>query len=172
MFDESTDVISGSVQLQHAFPFDEKTPIGTEAKRRIDVFYKVGDDYRHVAKRITVRNMQIKTTAAFDDSGLSFTLPTKLPGEWTLGTVRLARLSGGQFRNIAIEPESSMATAANARLVWNAAKVASEFGYASSEEAGMKLVANRTAWVSAEYKGPVSGETLTVVKLISAEDKF
>lgn len=171
VFDESTNVISGGIQLQHAFPFDEKTPIGTEAKRRIDAFYKVGDDYRHVATRITVRNMQIKATASFGVSGLTFTLPTKLPGDWTLGTVRLARLSGGQFRNIAIEPESATATAADARVVWDGEKIASEFGYTSSEEAGMKLVANRMAWVSAEYKGPIAGETLTVVKPLGAQDK-
>ena len=169
VFDEGTNVILGGIQLQYTFPFDAKAPIGKEAKRRIDAFYKVGDDYRHVATRVIVRNMQIKATASFGTFGLAFTLPTELPGDWKLGTVRLARLSQGQFHNLAIEPDSSTATATNARTVWDGAKVASEFGYASSEEAGLRLTANRTAWISAEYKGQNTGETLTVVKPIGGD---
>lgn len=171
IFDENTNVISGGIQLQHTFPFDENAPIGKEAKRRIDAFYKVGDDYQHIATRVTVRNLQIKTTASFDPTGLAYTLPTTLPGDWKLGTVQLTRLSEGQYHNIAIAPESSSATATDARVVWNASKVASEFGYISSEEAGLKLVGNRTAWVSAEYKAQNKGGTLTVVKPLSIMDK-
>jgi hypothetical protein len=164
VFDESTNVISSGIQLQYTFPFDASAPIGGESRRRIDAFYKVGDDYRHAVKRVSVRNIQIKVNASFGAMGLAYTLPTELLGDWKLGTVRLVRLSQGQFHNLAIQPKSSTATSTVARIVWDGAEIASEFGYTSSEEAGMKLVANRTAWVSAEYKGQKTGETLTVVK--------
>lgn len=171
VFDESTNVITGGIQLQYTFPYDANAPIGREAKRRIDAFYKAGDGYRHVTTRVIVRNIKINASASFDVSGLEFSLPTKLPGDWRLGAVRLVRLTQGRFQNIAIEPKSSTATTTDAHIIWDGAKVASEFGYSSSEEAGMKLVANKTAWISAEYKGENTGETLTVVKPLSVLDK-
>ncbi len=163
--------VTGGIQIQYTFPFDNAVPVGTESKRRIDAFYKSGDAYKHVVTRVSISNIQIKTSAFFGPLGLALTLPTKLPGDWTLGTVRLATLSEGKFRNIGIEPESSSATDTDARIVWNGARVASEFGYSSSEEAVLKLVTNKTAWVSAEYKGQNAGDTLTVVKPLGLGNK-
>ncbi len=166
VFDESADVVSGGIQLQHSFSFDGNIPIGAETKRRIDAFYKDGDAYRHVTTRITVRNLQIKASASFGPAGLEFTLPTELPGNWKLDTVQLTRLSEGQYHDLGITPDSSSATGTEARIVWDGAAVASQFGYASFEEAGLKLVADKTAWISAEYKEQNDGATLTVVKAL------
>lgn len=172
VFDESADVVSGGMQLQHTFSFDGNAPIGAETKRRIDAFYKDGDDYRHVATRITVRNIQIKASATFGPAGLEFTLPTVLPGNWELDTVQLTRLSAGQYHDISIAPESSTATANETRVVWNGAEVATKFGYASLEEAGLKLESDKTAWISAEYKEQSEGGTLTVVKALDTRGEL
>lgn len=166
VFDESDDVIAGSIQLQYTFPFNSKLPHGTTSKRRVDAFYKIGDDYKHVATRVPVRNIKIVSDSSFGPQGLIFMLPAELLGEWKLGKVRLLRLSKGEFKDLHIEAETSIATSGNTRIVWNSKQVASNFGYASSEEAGLKLMSDRTAWVSAEYKGQNAEETLTVIKPI------
>lgn len=171
VFDESDRVVAGGIQLQYTFPFNATAPVGGESKRRIDAFYKVGDEYKHTVKRVSVRNIQIRADSSFGPQGLAVTLPKEIPGEWKLDRVRLARLSKGGFKNAAIEPETSTASDTDARIVWNGAQVASEFGYRSSEEAGSKLISDGRVWISAEYKGNEMAETLTVVKPISTEDK-
>lgn len=171
VFDESSSVIAGDIQLQYTFPFDASTPLGTESRRRIDAFYKDGDDYRHVATRVSVRNIQITADSSFGPQGLTLTLPSELPGNWKLGAVQLTRLTQGQFRDVGIQPTTSVAGNQDTRMVFDSKTVATQFGYPSSADAELKLMSDRTAWVTAEYKGPSPADTLTVVKPLGGQQE-
>lgn len=171
VFDESSNVILGGVQLQYAFPFDPQKPIGVESSRRIDAFYKSGDGYRDVSTYVRVLNTQIRANATVGPNGLALSLQKELPGNWKLDTIDLAKLRDGKFQNLKIEPASSASTSAATEVMWNDASIASGFGYPTSKEAGAKLLLDTTAWVSAEYKGDKPGERLTVVKRLAPEAK-
>jgi hypothetical protein len=105
-FDESDQVITSSVQIQHAFPFKSKSPQGTTEYHRVDAFYRAGDKYKWVSAKVPTTNQKLAAVAV-DANSVSVTASETIRGGWSLAGVSLTKFVNGKFNQTAAVPVRS-----------------------------------------------------------------
>jgi hypothetical protein len=165
LFDESDPFVRGSVEVEHSFRFDEKTPEGIERVRRVDAFYKEGDTYGHASARVQVTNVRV-ASASIESQGLKLAVATDLKGKWKFSSISLVKYDGGMFSGMSKERPSLATTGNEISAVWDFRQIAAAFTYDSAEEAKNRLGHDNTAWVSIAYEPVGGGQPLTLVKPI------
>src|SRR3989442_6106586 len=93
---EETEVQPGSIQIEHAFPFDSSKPAGIESTRRVDVFYREGAQYRTAWTHVEVSNLQF-VSATVEGKGISLQVNQPANASWVLSQVSLGKFENGRF---------------------------------------------------------------------------
>jgi len=172
LFDETNKMKFGVIEEPHKFSYNPKLARGVISNRRVDAFYKSGDDYLSVKKIVRVHNMKLISTAFFSPNALNLMIPTELSDRWVLGDVVLTKLADGKLQELQIESERTTANKEHAQFTWEVNKVAEQYGYKSHNSSIVKLLLDNTAWFSARYKDNNTGEVLVVIKPLNQDNTF
>jgi hypothetical protein len=95
-FDES-EVQAGGVEIEHAFPFDARKPLGIASTHRVDVFFREGAPYRTAVSHFGVDNVRF-VSAKIEGKTISLLLNPDQGAAWKLRQVSLGRFEGGVFK--------------------------------------------------------------------------
>ncbi len=172
LFDEDDSLIRGGVQIQHGFDFDPKTPTGTETYRRVDAFYKDGDQYRTSTSKIAVSNLQVKAEILIKSEMLNILADSYIKGaheKWKISSASLAKYNDGNFEDTRATPISLVTTGYESKVTWDLNQAVAAYGYKSKEDFYNVIIKDnrddRILWVTITYSSK-SGKPLTIVKPI------
>ena len=167
LFDESDQFRRGDIEFEHSFSFDPQITEGIERLRRVDVFYKRGDNYGHVFAHIPVNNLKTVASVTVEADGLKIAASSEvLQGAWKLASVKLVKYDRGTFKDLTGQPVSLTTSGKEASATWDFHQLAAAFGYGSADEAKKWLPHDKSAWISVAYEPVGGGEPLSVVKPI------
>jgi hypothetical protein len=147
---------AGSVQTEYSFPYDSLAAGGSVSLRRVDVFYKVGDEYRTASKRVKVNNANINFVAHINNNHLQLTALSELGGGWRLTGASVSHYADGAFSDVATFSPIQQA---------NGQYVALNYSLGNTEPA---LLSSNDAWISLRYARGVPNQTLTTVQPLRA----
>ncbi len=94
---EETVVQPGSVQIEHEFPYDPAKPSGIESTRRVDVFYREGEQYLTSTIHVEVSNSQF-VSAKVEGKGISLEVNKPGNSDWVLSHVSLGKFENGTYK--------------------------------------------------------------------------
>jgi hypothetical protein len=161
LFDEAEPVVHVVGDVEHAFPYVPKESNGKQF-RRVDAFYKDGDDYGHVYTRIPVNNIKLAFNVSVDSAGIKSSANSDLVGQWKLSSFNLTTYDDGKYKWINQLPSGSSATGKETNVKWDFTGIANAFGDRSVEEVKGHIASDKKIWVTAKYES-IDGKGSIVV---------
>jgi hypothetical protein len=171
LFDESDKIESSGVQVQHAFPFDDKASEGAVRYHRIDAFFRSGERYKSASTRVETSNQKLAVVIGNMMDAVRVLLADGLPGKRSLAGVSLAKYSKGRFETTAAVPVSFEPKGLGKEAVFSFSDIASAFDYKSADDAKKRLSEDSNIWVSADYTSPDGKKPVTIVKKLTIDEK-
>jgi len=161
---EESDVVCGDIEIEHAFPFAEGTPLAQARDRRVDAFFKSGDKYKVATKLVRTRNVKYNTKITFKESQLSVTAEKVLASEWGLSAVSIAKYSNGKFASGDMIPVSLTKDGKIGMAVLGSDAVAKALGLTDTKDLKAKIALGKNAWVSYELLDTKGNNKITIVE--------
>jgi hypothetical protein len=168
LFDESDKIVSSGVQVQHAFPFDDKTPEGAIRYHRIDAFFRSGERYKSASARIATTNQKLAEIDIMMDA-LSVAWAGALQSKWSLAGVSLVKYSKGRFEATGAIPDSFQWKGSEKVATFSFSDIASVFDYKSADDAKKRLSEDNDIWVSADYTSSDGRKPMTILQKLTTD---
>ncbi len=170
LFDESDKIVNSGVQVQHAFPFDDKAPQGAVRYHRIDAFFRSGERYKSASARIATSNQKLAVIDIMMDA-VSVMAANALQGKWSLAGVSLAKYSKGRFEKTGAVPVSFQSKGPAKEAIFPFSDIASVLDYKSADDAKKRLSEDNDIWVSADYTSSDNKKLVTILKKLTTDEK-
>jgi|CXWL01.1.fsa_nt_gi hypothetical protein len=165
-FDEGQPVI-GTVEAQFAFPYDSEAPKGQARDHRIDVFFKVGNEYKTASRLIRTSNLEYAASVIVDESTVRVSAPKDFETDWLLTGTSLANFSGGRFLKQHLM-QSEAPAIPNQQFTATRNDVIKAFGYPKDTHLNTALATDKQAWTWYNFKNKSTGAILTIAQQVAA----